>query len=469
MRVAYLAAEVAPLAKVGGLGDVAGSLPPALARAGANVVVVMPRYGSIDLERVEAELLTADVVAQVSGRQERFSLYRAWLDDVPILLLDHPDLFGAPEVYIEHRDRERFTSFCHALPATLAAAGIAVDVIHANDWHMALAVAQPGVVAARVFTIHNLAHQGITAVDHAQAFGIDTSRLLPVERASSPPLVNLLARAASAADVVTTVSPSYAREITTPEFGAGLDRVLLERGDDLVGILNGIDVSRYDPAIDPALHARYSIEDMAGKRSNKVALQRELGLSVDLDVPLIGCVSRLDHQKGIDLLAGALEPVLATGVQVAVLGSGLPQFHDWLSALNGRFRGRFSARLAFDVQLAQRIYAGADMFLMPSRYEPCGLGQMIAMRYGTVPIVRQTGGLADTVSENGSLPNGFTFADYTTEGLVGAVQRAVFAFRQPESWHAIVASDMRADVSWERAAGAYIGVYRRAIAKVGVG
>lgn len=463
--VAFLAAEVAPFAKVGGLGDVAGSLPVALHRRGLPIVVLAPRYGSIDPETRRLRRLPGEFSVHAAGRDERFGVYRGELSGgVPVLLLDNPTLFGDRAVYLDQRDRERFTFFCKALPGMLAAAGFAADVIHANDWHTAPALLEPD-RAARVFTIHNMAHQGIIDVDYAEFLGIPTGALLDVERHGAyPGKMNLMARAIAAADVITTVSPRYAREITTAEFGEGLDGLLRARAADLVGILNGIDVDTYDPARDPAIPATFDVADRSGKALDKAALQREVGLDVEAETPLIGIVSRLDDQKGFDLILAGLSRILGLGTQVVILGTGRPAYHRSLAARARRRRGRLAVRLAFDEELARRIYAGSDMFLMPSRFEPCGLGQMIAMRYGTVPIVRATGGLADTVSEAPGNQNGFTFVAYTVTALVDAVARAVRTYRDRQAWDAIVEHAMRRDVSWDHAAAEYIAVYRRALA-----
>ncbi len=462
--VAFLSAEVSPYAKVGGLGDVAGSLPPALRSRGIPIVVLMPRYGSIDLAQHGAKLVAEGLEVAAGSLRERFSVYRCELPGgTPVLMLDNPRLYGGQRVYDDALDRERSAFLCKAAPAMLAAIGETATVVHANDWHTAAAMLEPGDVG-RVFTIHNLAHQGIIDEDYAVSLGIPTGPLLGVEQLGQyPGKLNLMARAIVSADVVTTVSPRYAAEITTPQFGAGLDALLRERGDDLVGILNGIDIDAFDPERDRSIEAHFSAADPSGKAVDKAAMQRELGLDVSAQTPLIGVVSRLDDQKGFDLILGGIEAILGLGVQVAVLGTGAREYHDALERLSARFPTTLAARLTFDARLAQVIYAGSDMFLMPSRFEPCGLGQMIAMRYGTVPIVRATGGLADTVSESSGGQNGFTFVEYDVDALVAAVRRAVGAFRDAERWRAIVARGMARDASWDRAAEDYIGVYKRAL------
>ncbi len=467
LKVAFLAVEAAPFAKVGGLGDVAGALPAALVRQGVAVTQLLPRYGQLDLTALDASLIASELSVAVGPEQHDFTVWRIERDGVQILLLDAPTLFGEEQVYIDLRDRVRFTAFCRAVPAALAAAGFHANVLHVNDWHTALAALEATPSIARVLTIHNLAHQGFIDIDYAETLGMEIGALLDVERSQFPGRINLLARAIAAVEQVTTVSPRYAREVLTPEFGAGLDVVLQQRAADLTGILNGIDTERYDPSNDPDLVATYTADDLDAKASNKVALQQELGLPVDADRPLLGMVSRLDGQKGFDLVTSVVPALVERGVQVAVLGTGLPEYHALAQDLAQRFPEHVSVTLAFDAAKAQHIYGGADMFLMPSRFEPCGLGQMVAMRYGTVPVVRETGGLADTVHELGVEANGFTFVEYAPEALLAAIDRALVTWREPggQRWRALQRNGMRADLSWDGAARQYRDVYERALAQ----
>lgn len=467
LKVAFLAVEAAPFAKVGGLGDVAGALPAALVRQGVAVTQLLPRYGQIDFTALDATLIASGIQISVGPETHEFAVWRVERDGVQVLLLDAPTLFGEAQVYIDLRDRVRFTAFCRAVPAALAAAGFAANVLHANDWHSALAVLEADPALARVLTIHNLAHQGITDIDYAETLGIAVGELLDGEREQFPGKINLLARAIAAAEQVTTVSPRYAREVLTAEFGAGLEAVLQQRTADLTGILNGIDTEHFNPATDPDLAATYTADDLEAKAANKAALQRELGLPMDADRPLLGMVSRLDGQKGFDLVTSVVPALVERGVQVAVLGTGLPEYHALAQALVARYPEQVSVTLAFDATKAQHIYGGADMFLMPSRFEPCGLGQMVAMRYGTVPVVRETGGLADTVHELGVDANGFTFVEYAPEALLAAIDRALATWGEPgrQRWQALQRNGMRADLTWDGAARQYRDVYERALAQ----
>jgi starch synthase len=478
LKILFVAPECAPFAKTGGLGDVVGALPRALARRGLDVKVVMPLYGGMPWHELEALEGAVDVPTWYGVARAGVRMGRLPRSAVPVYFLeyhryfDRPWLYGRPgEGYDDNL--ERFAFLSRGALELCKAIAFQPDVIHANDWQAALAPvyvdtvewARPLHAAATVFTIHNMAHQGIIDVDYAEQLGIPTGPLLEVERSGRyPGKLNLMARAISAADIISTVSPRYAREIMTSEYGAGLDGLLRSRAEDVVGILNGIDTETFDPERDPALPARFSLSDRSGKVADKAALQHELGLETSLTTPLIGVVSRLDDQKGFDLILAGFEQILALGVQLAVLGTGAPEYHAAFTRLAEQYSGRLAARLAFDAGLAQRIYAGSDMFLMPSRFEPCGLGQMIAMRYGTVPIVRATGGLADTVSEEKSDQNGFTFVEYDVDALIDAVARAVAGYHDPRRWETIVTNGMRRDVSWDRAAGEYLTLYRRAMA-----
>jgi starch synthase len=474
-RIAFLSAEVAPLAKVGGLGDVAGSLPVALQRAGASVMIVMPRYGSIDLDRNGIEATGLATTAEIGGRTYTFRIFRHLLrGTVPVLLLDDPDLFGEPRVYIDERDRERFFAFSRAALDALLAAGFRPDVLHCNDWHTGMAVVHHRELRrhdprwagqSSIITIHNVAHQGITDVDYAAQLGYPVDGLMDVERDRYPNTINVLARAIDNADLITTVSPSYAGELQTAEFGNGIDPLLRRRAGDLYGILNGIDIEVFNPATDPHIAARYAMDDTTGKAVCKRRLQEEAGLAVDPAMPLIGVVSRLDDQKGFDLIVQALGRIIGSGAQFVALGTGDPRHEEALAAAARRFPESAGIFLKFDAALAQRIYAGSDFFLMPSRFEPCGLGQMIAMRYGTIPVVRKTGGLADTVTEwdaGAGSGNGFLFVDYDPRALAEAVERAMTAFHEPSHWRQLIRNAMSTDVSWERSALEYIKVYNLA-------
>lgn len=465
-----MAAEVAPFAKVGGLADVASTLPKALRQLGHDVRVVMPRYGRIDPVRWNLSTGAEGFTIKVSGEVVSVNVLQGALDDVPVDFIDIPEFFGNRQsVYGDNDDGRRFLFFCAAALRYVEQIDWKPDVIHANDWHTAIAPAllktgKPAAFladTASVFTIHNLAYQG--TVERASLAG--AAMLLPDD--AQDVRVNIMAIGLRYADVLTTVSPSYAREILTPEYGAGLDDVLRERQDRLVGVLNGIDTGLYNPETDPEIAANYGLEDMTGKAACKTALQREAGFRSDARLPVLGMIGRLVDQKGLDLFAAAIETLLnSSRLQVAILGIGEPRYHALLEHLQADHPDRLRAWLTFDGIQAQQIYSGADMFLMPSRYEPCGLGQLIAMRYGTVPIVRGTGGLKDTVKEGPATEphTGFVFWPYNPSDLLGAVRRALATFDQPERWSRLVRNVLAVDNSWQRSAPHYIKVYEQAIA-----
>lgn len=466
--VLFLSAEVAPLSKVGGLGDVAGSLPAALAARGVPIVVVTPWYGEVDA-RVPVTLLPVVLEVPLGERRERFGVGRAWLPSgVPVLLLRNERLFGSPVVYDEPRDRERFFAFSRA--AAELARLFPPGIVHANDWHTALALVWlhrwhddriDRHRHALVLTIHNLAHQGITEIGYARQLGFEPEELLFEEWQRYPGTINVLARGIHIADRITTVSPSYAREIQTPEFGEGLEGLLRFRRDHLIGIRNGIDVGFYDPTSDPVLAARYDAMHLEGRVLCKRALQRDVGLQVDPGRFLLGVVSRLDRQKGLDLLLAIADDLVERGLQLVVLGVGEPELAEGFRALGERYPGCVAVRLTFDPVLARRIYAGVDAVVLPSRFEPCGLGQLLGLRYGAIPIVRRTGGLADTVIPwDGTSGNGFLFDDVTPDALRAAIEHALTVYERPSEWRALVAAAMRTDVSWDEPARQYFELYR---------
>jgi len=476
VKVLFVTVEMSPLAKVGGLADVAGSLPKALRQAGHDVRVVLPRHRQIDPAKLGAQAGHAIAVGVAGGGEANGQALRAEVGGVPVYLLDLPALFDRPQVYGEKDDNTRWVGFCDAVLAWLAVADWQPDVLHLNDWHAAFVASRlrarpelPGAALPRVYTIHNLAIHGDFDDAFAAAACLD-------ERVLQSPLTSErwvsrcgMGQGILWCDAINTVSPTYAGEILTPEYGTGLDPVLRARERDLSGILNGIDYEEFDPATDPRLPARFDAEQFAGHAQNKAALQRRLGLNEDAGAALVGMVTRLFYQKGADLAADAVEALLATGapLQFAVLGTGDQQYHDQLLALQRRHPGKVSITLAFDADLAQQIYGGTDLFLMPSRFEPCGLGQMIALRYGSVPVVRQTGGLADTVREwNGGSDsgNGFVFPDADAGQLAQALGRALAVFARPDEWRRLVRRGMAEDNSWGGAAQEYVRLYEKAAA-----
>jgi starch synthase len=469
VKILFLTAEVAPYAKVGGLADVAGALPKALSQLGHEVRVVMPRYGQIDADRWGLCPGVEPFTVSLGGEYVQVSVLECIHAGVPIYFLDVAGMFRERAVvYGEADDSRRFLLFCAAALQLTQHLDWQPEIVHSNDWHTAIVPAlrhhsgsAPFLeTAATVFTIHNLAYQGVVA---RSALG-NVAALLPEDVHDD--WVNMMVLGLQSADVLTTVSPTYAREILTPEFGAGLDWLLRARQDRLYGVLNGIDYEVFNPETDPRIAANYNVEDLAGKQACKLALQEEAGFLSDPHTPILGLVGRLVDQKGTGLFAEAIERLLQeTSIQVTLLGQGEPRYQSLLQRIEQQYPGQFRAWLAFDGILAEHIYAGADLFVMPSRYEPCGLGQLIAMRYGTVPVVRATGGLADTVQEGlpGDPRTGFVFWPYDVGALQDAIRRAVAAFGRREEWLQIVRNDMVTDHSWTRSAHAYLALYRQAI------
>ncbi len=472
MEILFVASEVAPWSKTGGLADVAGALPRALAARGHAVTVVTPRHAAIDPNR---EGMTA-LHAAVRVRGEATTL---WVKDGPVrtCFVEHERYFGSRRgLYGDgHRDHpdnaERFAYLSRAALAVPAALRLRPRVVHLNDWQTGLVpfllrhehARDPALAGARtVFTIHNLAYQGLFPKEVVPALGLpwDVFRYEAMEFFDQ---LSFLKAGLTFADALTTVSPTYAREILTPQGGARLDALLRHRERDLTGILNGIDVHEWDPATDPHLPAHYTARALAGKAACKAALQAELGLPVRPDAPLLGLVSRLTEQKGVDLVAAALPALATRDVQVAALGSGEPIYQDALRRAAREHPGRVAVRIGFDERLAHRIEAGADLFLMPSRFEPCGLNQMYSLRYGTVPVVRAVGGLADTVEDYDGFRRGtgFRFTEYAPHALLTAVRRALDVFRDRRAWRGLVERGMAEDNSWERSAGRYEALYRR--------
>lgn len=477
MRVLFVAVEAAPLAKVGGLGDVAGALPPALWREGVDVRVMIPRHGTLDPERFALRRLPQvfDVAGQ-AGELVRCGLWQGQLDGVPVYLIDEPRYLTRPLIYGEPDDLARFTVFCRAVLQAADILDLWPDVLHANDWHTALLPAWLGLNSsipkslarcASVLTIHNLAFQGWFDEEWRRRWSLVPPEAV-AETGLGVSLWSALALGIRYADVITAVSPTYAQEIMTPELGAGLDPLLRHRGDRVFGVPNGIDLQRYDPMTDPSIRPHYGPASLGRKRQVKARLQGELGLPARSDLPLVGMVTRLTEQKGLDLVIPALRTLLAErSVQFVVLGTGEPIFQERLAELAGSYPERAAVILRYDEALAQRIYGGADIFLMPSRFEPCGTSQMIALRYGTVPVVRATGGLRDTVQDwdasRGS-GNGFVFHAYEPGALLIALARALETFTQPRLWRRLQQTGMRQDFSWQRSARRYVELYREAIA-----
>ena len=475
MQIVFASAECAPFVKTGGLGDVAGSLPAALVRAGAEVIVMVPKYATIKDEYKAQMEHFADFYVSLGWRNEYCGLEKLEHDGVTYMFIDNERYFARDYPYGFFDDGERFAFFSKAITESLQhlPAGFECDILHCNDWQTALAPVflrefYQGLPlydrVKTVFSIHNVAFQGqfsdtvmedILGVAHIPA----AASQLRCDACS----INYMLGALRYADAITTVSPTYANEIQTPEFGEGLDGVLRERSYALQGILNGIDVAGFDPATDKRIAANYTVEDRSGKAICKAKLQEELGLEVRDDRPLMVMVTRLTRQKGMDLVMYALDRILAGGVQVAVLGTGDRDYEDGLRYFQDKYPGTMAARIEFDPALSQRMYAAADMFLMPSKFEPCGLSQIIAMRYGTLPIVRETGGLKDTVvpyNEFTGEGTGFSFANFNGDEMGDAVFRAARLFwDNRDAWNQLVTHAMSQDFSWTRSADKYLDLY----------
>lgn len=475
MQIVFASAECAPFVKTGGLGDVAGSLPAALVRAGAEVIVMVPKYANIKDEYKAQMEHFADFYVSLGWRNEYCGLEKLERDGVTYMFVDNERYFARDYPYGFFDDGERFAFFSKAITESLQhlPAGFECDILHCNDWQTALAPVflrefYQGLPlydrVKTVFSIHNVAFQGqfsdtvmedILGVAHIPA----AATQLRCDACS----INYMLGALHYADAITTVSPTYAGEIQTPEFGEGLDGVLRERSYALQGILNGIDVAAFDPATDKRIAANYTVDDRSGKAVCKAKLQEELGLEVRDDRPLMVMVTRLTRQKGLDLVMYALDRILSGGVQVAVLGTGDRDYEDGLRYFQDKYPGTMAARIEFDPALSQRMYAAADMFLMPSKFEPCGLSQIIAMRYGTLPIVRETGGLKDTVQPYNEFTGegtGFSFSNFNGDEMGDAVFRAARLFwDNRDAWNQLVTQAMSQDFSWTRSADKYLDLY----------
>ncbi|HVE65882.1 MAG TPA: glycogen synthase [Thermoanaerobaculia bacterium] len=470
MKVLFLASEAAPFVKIGGLGDVAGSLPPALAALGHDVRLAIPGYGAIDWLRFRPQPAGVFEVPHAAGARPG----RVWEieSEVPVWLLTGPPIPTDGGIYSASiaEDARKFLFFSLGALAACRVLDFRPDVIHANDWHTGPAVYRVATAGradpfftgtASVYTIHNLPYTGRGAGPYLAEYGIAPSpalALLPDWARDSMLGIGLVT-----ADVLTTVSPTYAREIRTPEGGHGLDATLRDRGDRLRGVLNGIDVRSWNPATDPALRATFDSRTLPRRAQNRAALVEEAGLAPDPDAFLLAMVSRLDSQKGFDVALPALSRWLEGGGQLVVLGSGDSAIESGLASLELRFPGRASVRLRFDPPYSRRIYGGADGILIPSRYEPCGLTQMLAMRYGAVPIARRTGGLADTIVDFGDPGGtGILFDGYDPASLAHALDRAVRVYAQRASWTELQRRGMEKDFSWGRSAEEYDALYREA-------
>jgi starch synthase len=480
LRVLIMAAEMVPFAKTGQVADVVASLAQALRRLGHDVRVALPRYAHIEAERFGLQRVMAGLHVPMDQRALHADVYSTMTaSGTPVYLIDNPRYFGRESLGTYIEDAEPFVFYCRAALEMLRQPEIDFqpDIIHCHDWQAALVPNWLATVydrdpilgqTASVFTIHRLSHQGIFGYRVLAVAGLEEYGYLTHAAISDlDELVDLLARGSYYADAITTVSETHAREIQTPEFGERLDPLMRDLSGRLFGILNGIDIEAFDPAQDEQIAARFDADSLDARAANKAALQRLLGLEIDATAPLVGMVSRLTDIKGFDLLTEALDIVMQNlNVQLAILGVGEPRYHEMLSGYARRYAGRIGVQFTFNETVERHIYAGSDIFLMPSRVEPCGLGHMLAMRYGSVPIVRATGGLADTVDDydpgSGS-GHGFTFTRYDSMALYTALVRAAETYRHRSAWRALQQQCMARDFSWGTPAAKYVDVYRWAL------
>ena len=481
MRILFVAPEVAPFAKTGGLADVTGSLAKELKLLGHDVRIIMPCYGDVRKQGIPLRKARKSVEVPIGGTVRKGFLRQAYLGDVPVYLLESKEYFereghyGTPEGDFPD-NHQRFAFFCRGVLELLKKIDFRPDLLHCHDWQTALI---PIILryehhndaffagTSTLFTIHNLAYQGIFPRPALEEMGLNKT-CYRVERLEFYGQVNLMKGALLTADLLNTVTPTYCAEIQTPEYGCGLDGVLASRKSDLCGILNGLDYSIWDPAHDRGIFKNYTADTLSGKAINKKGLQKLLGLPVDPQVPVIGMVSRLVEHKGFDLVEKILPKLAGMPLQLVILGTGDGNYLQRFASHAKLGSGNFSFNLGFNPALAPNIYAGADIFLMPSRFEPCGLGQMIALRYGALPVVRKTGGLVDTVRDERDdprHPNGFSFDEYTPEALLEAIERALAAYGDRPRWRKLVRTGMGCDYSWSTSARQYEELYRRCLEK----
>ena len=472
MKVCFIAAEAAPFVKVGGLGDVIGSLPKALRELGVDARVILPLYSSIDRERFGLKYKAYQFV-DLGWRHSYCGIFETEVDGVPCYFVDNEQYFNRDSIYGQIDDGERFAFFSKAALEILPALDFKPDVVNVNDWHTALSVIYLDVLKSReaefykdmksVLSIHNIEFQGrFNPYEMGNLFGLENKYFDALIYNGD---VNLLKGAIQLADRVNTVSETYAREILDPYFSYGLDKILTVEQGKLRGILNGIDVDKFNPKTDPMIPVNYDLKTFEDKVQNKLAFQKEMDLEVNADIPLIGMVTRLTHQKGIDLILQASEEILKTGAQLVILGTGDAHYESALRSLEHYRHDRVRSILLFSNEMSAKIYAASDLFLMPSKTEPCGLSQLISMRYGTVPVGHRVGGLRDTVIPfTGVEGNGFTFESFQAGDMMDAIYRAVTCFYQsPDEWKQIIKNNLQKDVSWEQSAKKYLDLYHEVV------
>ena len=482
MKVLFIASEVAPFAKTGGLADVTGSLPKELKRLGHDVRVILPFYKTVQEGNYEISRGVQRATVQMGNFVETGILHQTSLDGIPVYFLENATYFNRDYLYgtptADYPDNpRRYAFFCRWILEFFKHSNFHPDILHCHDWQTALVpiLLKYGTEnysisknCATLYTIHNLAYQGLFPKESLDEMGLDQS-YFRIELLEYFGMINLMKGAIMAADLINTVSESYCSEIQTPELGCGLNGVLKVRQADLSGIINGLDYNEWDPSTDRELVRTFTAETLDDKSVNKMDLQRLLGLEQSPDIPLLGIVSRLSAQKGFDLIAKLLSRFAGGKMQLVILGSGEEKYVRLLTRSTAAKASNISFNFGFDSSLAHKIYAGSDILLMPSHYEPCGLGQLIALRYGTVPVVRKTGGLADTVfdPEDSAAPNGFSFSTYTPAALWHAITRALHVWQDKKSWVQIVRQGMADDFSWRHSALEYEKLYRHGMEKKG--
>jgi len=478
LKILVVAAEAVPFAKVGHVAEVVGSLPLALRELGHDVRLAIPRYGQIDPIKFDLKPIASlqKLIVPMDSHLEAVQISQGQIGkSVPVYLVNNAKYFNREGIYGYPDDDERFILFCRAVLEMLPLLEWQPDIIHCHDWHTAIIPHWLKTIyadkpfyqhTASVYTIHNLAYQGIFGYRVLEIAGIGEYEFVYPEQSDPNRLVSLMSLGIRSADVISTVSPTYAREILTPQYGEHLEELLNSRSDQLFGILNGINTNVFNPATDRYLAANFDAASLEKRVQNKLVLQREANLPENPDVPLIGMISRLANQKGFDLMAQIIEPLMQLNVQFVLMGTGDPFYHELFRQIAERYPAKASFYLTFKSPIAQKIYGGSDLFLMPSRFEPCGLGQMIAMRYGSIPVVRETGGLADTVKDvdpRYDEGNGFTFSEYNSMLLYAAIVRALETYKYPTLWQNLMRRDMLADYSWRNSAAQYVELYFKAL------
>ena len=473
MKVALISSEVVPFAKVGGLADVAGSLPKALEKNGIDVKVFLPKYKKIEEEKFGLKKISSFISVPIKDTIKNANIWEGKIgENIQVFFIENEEYFGRDNIYGYYDDPERYIFFSRATIEVLKRLGFIPDVIHANDWQTGLIPVYLKTLyktdeffkdTGTLYTIHNLAYQGVTDKEHILTANLPWS-VFNIDGVEYYGNMNMMKGGIIFSDAINTVSKKYAEEIQTPQYGEGLEGVLLSRKDRLFGIVNGIDYEVWNPETDKDIKANYNVHSIERKIENKRALKEENGLTSPDTTPLFGLISRLVDQKGLDILLEGLDEIMSLDLEFIILGTGDEKYHIALKEMVNKYPNKLRAHIMFDPHLARRIYAGVDFFLMPSRFEPCGLGQLISLRYGTIPVVRKTGGLADTVmpfDPEKKIGNGIVFEKYSKDALVEAVRQAVKLYEDKENMRKCQENAMSADYSWNRSANEYIELYKK--------